>query len=192
MRVGLHQIAELEERAELAQRGRVLGARYVVDRAIELERLGRRQVPEELLLLTEDEHDLLQERVLAPPRLVAVDADLPARRVEQAREDLERRRLSRAVRAEEADALARRDVEVDAVDRRDRLRLASKQRAKSRRHPGRPLVHGEMLAQASNVNHAGVLGPLLELASAPPESAGVIRPSSTRMSRSPFSANSWG
>ena len=50
-----------EELDELVQRSPVLFARDVVDRAIELERLRRRQVPEELLLLPRHEHDRAQE-----------------------------------------------------------------------------------------------------------------------------------
>ena len=49
-------------------------ARHVVDGAVELEGLGRRQVPEELLLLAHHQHDLLEELGLAALRHVAVDA----------------------------------------------------------------------------------------------------------------------
>src|SRR5262249_49796639 len=108
---------ELEELGQLGDRLLELRARDVVDRAVVFERLSGRQIPDELLLLPEDEHDALQERVLAPLRIVAVDFHVAARRVQEAGEDLERRRLSRAVGAEEADALAALDVERHAVDR---------------------------------------------------------------------------
>ena len=94
----LHDLLDLEELGELADGGFELGARHVVHGAIELEGLARRQVPQELLLLTEDEHDLLQKRVFSLPRLVPVDAHLAARRMEEAGENLQRRGLSCTVR----------------------------------------------------------------------------------------------
>ena len=154
----LHEVAELEELRQLAHRLLVLRPWHAVDRAIELEGLARRQVPEELLLLPEDEHDLLEERVLAATRLVAVDGDLAARRMQQPREDLERRRLARAVRAEKAHALARCDVEVDAVDGGDGLVGPAEDRAERGGDPRGALVDLVVLPEAADPDHG-----LLEL-----------------------------
>ena len=117
---------------ELASVASVLRARDVVDRAVELERLGGRQVPEELLLLPHHEHDLLQERGLArcaarsPPTRTS-----PRVGWSRPGEHLQRRRLARAVRPEEADALAGRDRERDAVDRADARRSVRRKSERS-------------------------------------------------------------
>src|SRR4029077_6401486 len=126
------EVAELQKVAQLAEGRRVLRPGNAVDGAIELERLGRRQVPEELLLLAEDEHDLLQEGVLPAAGLVTVDADLAAGRVEEARENLQGRLPAGAVGPEKPDSLTRGDVQIDSVHRHDGLRLAPKQRSESR------------------------------------------------------------
>src|SRR5207244_4067722 len=63
-------------------------------------------------------HGRDQARQLAPPVAcdrAAVDLDRPVRRRKLARDHAEQRRLPRAVRAEERAQLARRDLEVDAV-----------------------------------------------------------------------------
>ena len=49
----------------------------------------------------------------------AVDDDLPGRRREVSRYQLEQRRLARAVASDDSDALAAPNVEVDAVERRE-------------------------------------------------------------------------
>jgi hypothetical protein len=59
-------------------------------------------------------------------------------RPENARQDLERRRLSRAVRADERDALARRDRERQAVDGQHRMGLRAEEIVHARRDAWRP------------------------------------------------------
>ena len=58
-------------------------------------------------------------RATSKPKIRAVPSD----RQEQRRQDLDERRLARAVRAEQAEELARLDLEVDAVEGDDGLRL---------------------------------------------------------------------
>ena len=53
----------------------------------------------------------------------AEDPGRPARRQQQRRQDLDERRLARAVGPEQPEELAGRDLEVDAVERDDRLGL---------------------------------------------------------------------
>src|SRR6202021_1845041 len=86
-----------------------------VDGAVQLQRLARREVPPELVLLAHDEGELPPEGVLPLPGPEAHDPGVAARRVEEAGEHLEDRRLPRAVRAEEADQLPLLDAEGDAV-----------------------------------------------------------------------------
>ena len=71
-----------------------------------VERRGLEREPETLA-------DLVGLRV----HVDAVDADRPLRRVEQGRQDADRRGLAGAVRSEQAEERAPRDVERDAIDR---------------------------------------------------------------------------
>ena len=74
-----------------------------------------------------------------PRRFEAGDAHAACRRDEDPRQHLHRRRLARAVRAEEAVDLAGRDLEVDAVDRaRALLELADEPLGLDRVRHGRP------------------------------------------------------
>jgi hypothetical protein len=77
---------------------------------------GYRQVAVHAAALQDDARALAQG---ARPRgrVVAEDGDDPARAAAVALEDLDGRRLARAVGAEEAEDLAPGDVEVDAADR---------------------------------------------------------------------------
>src|SRR5438876_9573331 len=87
-----------------------------VDRAQELERVERWQVPLQLVAITHDHRDLAEVRRFAARRLVAQDAHSSGGRVQEAGEHLEGGRLAGPVRTEEADDLARRNIETDAVD----------------------------------------------------------------------------
>ena len=124
-----------------------LRARDVVDGAVQLERLRRRQVPEELLLLPHHQRDAFQERGLALLRRVAGDLHVARRGVKQPDEHLERRRLARAVGAEEADALARFDDEREIVDGVHRLVFAMNQRTQGVREARLATVHAVVLVQ---------------------------------------------
>jgi hypothetical protein len=64
----------------------------------------------------EDDAEALARLVARARGVEAVDLDRPARRPEQGREHLDRRRLPRAVGAEEGEDLAAPDVERDVVD----------------------------------------------------------------------------
>ena len=58
-------LAELEQVGQLAQRLAVLGEGDLVERPVELEGLGRREIPQQLLLLPHHQGDRLEE--LDPP-----------------------------------------------------------------------------------------------------------------------------
>jgi len=106
-----------------------LGLGDAIDGPVQLERVQRRDVPLQLVTIAHHERDLAQERLLAPLGPVTKHARLALRRVQQPREHLERGRLARAVGTQEADHLARRDVEGDAVDRPDLLGATAHQAA---------------------------------------------------------------
>ena len=103
------------------------GARQAVDRADQLERVEGGQVPLELVPVAHHHRDPAQEVALALRRRVAEHPRLARRRVQQARQHLERGGLAGAVGTEEADDLARRDLEADPVDRLDLARVAADQ-----------------------------------------------------------------
>src|SRR5207245_10110603 len=90
-------------------------------------------VPYELRAVAHEQRHLLQVRILAAPRDKTKHAGLAGRRVEQAREHLERRGLARAVRAEESDHLACLDAEGDARDRVPCAALPATERSEGRR-----------------------------------------------------------
>src|SRR5690606_29017725 len=93
--------------------------RQAVDLAEQLEAVAYLQVIPELRALPEHDADLVGEAPPLHPRHETRDARRAARRIEQARQHLERRRLAGAVRADQRDALARRDREADAIDGRE-------------------------------------------------------------------------
>src|SRR5690606_21009464 len=98
----VQKIPELEQLDELGERAAVLVGRDLVDGAVELEGLRRREVPEELLLLAGHEHDGPKEIALAPKGDAAAHRDRTRGGMQQAGEHLERRGLPRPVGAEEA------------------------------------------------------------------------------------------
>jgi hypothetical protein len=102
----LGEPGELEHLVHVARGG--VEARPVRDR------LAHGDVPVHAGALQHDAHPHAQ-LVRALLRVVAEHRDDPARAGAIALEDLHRRRLARAVRAEEAEDLARRDLEVDAA-----------------------------------------------------------------------------
>ena len=113
----LQQVRQIEQRDQLVERAPVAPGLDAVDRAVALERVGDRDVPDELVALAHHQRDAAQEVAFARPRLEAEHARAARARIEQAREHLERGRLAGAVRAEEADDFAGRDFEVDRADR---------------------------------------------------------------------------
>src|SRR5207248_3642559 len=88
---------------------------------------------------------------LALPRDVPEDANLAAGRVQEAGQHLQRRRLAGAVRAEEADDLARLEVERHAVDRSDFAPAAVDEAAHGRGEARLALRHPEDLLQPVDV-----------------------------------------
>jgi hypothetical protein len=68
---------QIQQRDQLVDGGLELRPRHLVDGAVELEGLGGRQVPDELLLLARHQHDRRQERHVARARHVAEDLDRP-------------------------------------------------------------------------------------------------------------------
>ena len=111
---------------------------HVVDRAVQREGLGGRQVPEQLLLLAHHQRDAAcRNAALALLRHEAGDR-APRRSVGWSRpgQHLQRGGLAGAVGAEEADALARGDVERQLVDRLD-VSYSAEQRAQRGGEAGR-------------------------------------------------------
>ena len=94
---------------------------------MELEAVGRRQIPPELVLLAHDQRELAAERVGPLPGHEIENAGLSAGRVDQAREHLQGRGLPRAVGTEERDHLAGLDREADPIDGPDLAILAAVQ-----------------------------------------------------------------
>ena len=91
---------------------------------------------------------------------MAEDARLARGRVEQAGEHLQRRRLAGAVRAEEADDLARLDLERDHVDRTHLAGLAADEALDGSAQPRLPLGDEEGLVQVGDAD--GRVGHLRE------------------------------
>src|SRR5262249_4235860 len=84
--------------------------------------LPPREAPVERPLVRGDEADRGLDAVLRPADVVPLDPDRSGRRAHEAREDLEQRRLARAVRPQEAEDLAVPDVEGDVLERAVALR----------------------------------------------------------------------
>ena len=89
---------------------------------------------------------------------MALDLDLAAGRMEQARQHLERRGLAGAVRAEEADPLAALDREADAVDRLDHLVRAMDQRLSAAANPGGRLCTLKCFVEVARADHVASSG----------------------------------
>src|SRR3989449_11033608 len=102
----LEHVAQLEQGDQLGQPLPVISRRDVVDRAVQQERLLGREVPYQLLPVTEHERDASLERGAAGPGHEPRRLDSPAGGVQEPREHLDRRGLARAVRAQERDDLA--------------------------------------------------------------------------------------
>ena len=79
---------------------------------------------------------------------------VPGSRVEEAREHLERGGLARAVRSEEPDPLARRDLEGHVVHRAHRLHAAAHERPQRGPKPGIAPVDAVLLDQVLDGDHA--------------------------------------
>jgi hypothetical protein len=113
----VQQRLELEQLGELVQRALVLRGGNGVDLLEDQERIGGRDVPHQLRAVAHEERHPAQEVALPAPWHVTQHRRFSAGGIEQARQHLERRRLSRPVRPEEADHLTGIDAERDAVHR---------------------------------------------------------------------------
>ena len=141
------ELAQLEQLHQLVDALLEVRAWDAVDRPVQLERVDDRDVPLQLVALTHDQRHPAEERVVALPRCEAEGVRLAARRMEQPRQHLERRGLAGAVRPEEADDLARLDLERDAGHGFDRLRLPAEEAARGRADTALALGHEVGLAQ---------------------------------------------
>src|SRR5204862_5473197 len=136
----------------LVAHGEVVLALEPVDRAVELERVERGDVPLQLVAVPHHHRHPAQVLALAARRNVSQDARLPARRIEEARQHLERGRLAGAVRAEEPDDLAGLDVERDRVDRMYLPPRSSEETLRGGPQAGLALGHAEDLAQVGDAD----------------------------------------
>src|SRR5574341_343306 len=146
------QRLEVEQRHQLVQHPAEFFLRHVVDGLIDEERLHRREVPQQLIALAHYEREL---REVVPLPLVGREpqnVDLPGSGIEQPGEAFERGGLARAVRPEETDDLALRDMERNAVHRSDRLVLPPEQAAHGTAQAGRPMVDAIVLDELLDVD----------------------------------------
>src|SRR6185436_14417351 len=68
--------------------------------------------------------------VVEPARRLVAELDRARARRHASREDLEQRRLARAVLAEDADAIAARDAQVDPLEQRRRVAVSGRELAR--------------------------------------------------------------
>src|SRR5579871_642516 len=83
---------------------------------MELKAIAGRKVPPKLVLLPHHERETATEGVFAFPGSVAENLSVTGRRVNQAREHLQRGRLARSVGTQKRDHLARLNAEAHAID----------------------------------------------------------------------------
>ena len=112
-----------------------VGRLDAVDLLVQPERLLRGQVPPELVLLPHHQGEPAAVGVLALPGHVAHHAGRAAGGRDDAREQLERRRLAGAVGPEEGDELALLDRQIDAAHRLHVAILAVEQPAQRGQQP---------------------------------------------------------
>jgi hypothetical protein len=117
----VQEVGDLEQLGEVLHALLEVAARLAVDVAVELERFDHRNVPPQQALLSQHHADVLGIGDALPPGGVAEDVDLAGGGSENTGQHLDRRRLARAVGAQEAEHLAAVDGEADAVDRGERL-----------------------------------------------------------------------
>ena len=113
-RIGIGLVGQVHRREQLV--ALPLGRRNAVQPGLDLQRLARREERVEDDLLRDD-----ADRPLGVARML-VDVEAPDRHLaaglhDQAGEDVDQRRLARAVGAEQAEDLPARHVEADVVER---------------------------------------------------------------------------
>ena len=118
VRIGAREFVELHQRQLLERDGvaLLLGDAFHLEAEGHVAERGapRKQLGEIL------EHDAAVHAV-AGDRLAA-DADLAARRADESRDDVEKRRLAAAARPDDADEFGRRDIEAHRIDGRHAAR----------------------------------------------------------------------
>ena len=139
---------QLEQSRQFIERLAVVPAGDPIDRPIAFQRVDHRDVPDQLVSLSHHERNLAEERLLAPVRDMTQDVGRAAGGVEQPREHFEGRGLSRSVRAEKADDLARFDAEGDRLNGLDHPRLSSDEAFCCSAQSGLALGHDVVLGQA--------------------------------------------
>ena len=113
----IQERAQLQQVVEQAQVVLVAIFRHAVDVVQQVQRLDHGQIPPQAGALAEHHADAPDVLGALPPRHAAVHLHLAAGGHQDAGQDLDRGGLARAVRAEIAHQLARRDIEADAVHR---------------------------------------------------------------------------
>jgi hypothetical protein len=119
------QRSEFEQIYELGNSTAVKGRRNPVDVTEEVKAVLEWEIPPQGGALAEHDTDAPGNLNATAARVESVDPDLPGGRYEDARAQLDRRRLAGAVGSEVAEQLTSGDVECDAVDRLDHRSLAT-------------------------------------------------------------------
>jgi hypothetical protein len=146
------EIPDLEQVDQLVAHREIVGAVEPVDRAVQLEGVECRNVPLQLVPVPHHHRHPPEVLALATRGHMAEHARLTARRIEQAREHLQRRRLACAVWAKEPDHLTGGDLERDGVDGADVPRLAADEALNRRTQAGLALGHLEDLRKLGDVD----------------------------------------
>jgi hypothetical protein len=107
----LRDVGDAEKRIELLQRRLEEGSRNLVNGSILREGLGRRKIPDKLLLLPHDEGDALEKAVLAHLRRMPGHQHLARARVEETCQDFEGGGFACAVRTQKSHPFAGRNGE---------------------------------------------------------------------------------
>src|SRR5687767_6546106 len=145
-------VRELHAHERCLDPGTRLTRRHVVQRGEVLEVLARGELPVEAALAGEHRADPGADLARLLHDVDAEHARLAAGRLEEGREHPHRRRLARAVRAEDPEDLARLDGEVDAGDREKALPAV---RLPAQALEDRPPALLELLDQAADLDRGG-------------------------------------
>jgi hypothetical protein len=143
----VEQRLQVHQRDELVALPAVRVGLDAVDRAQEIEGLHDGEIPPELRPLPEDDADVAHVARAVPPGDPAHHLAAPGLGDEDPGQDLDRRGLAGAVRADVADQLALPDAEADPVQRADLAGPAPREPPDRAPGPGPTLRHAERLDQ---------------------------------------------
>ena len=129
------EILDLERLGDLPDPQLGIAVIHFIDLAEERERVDGGEVVPELRALTEDRADVIGELLPFLPGDVTQHFRLAARRVQDARQHLDRGGFPRAVRTDKAQQLARFHLEGESPHRLDRTVFRLEQRAHGAAHP---------------------------------------------------------